>query len=40
VLKNTYKANPQRLAEWIIARHVERHTPKPRAKKKAAMPTP
>jgi len=32
VVKNTYKNNPQRLAEWVIASHVEKHTPVPKAK--------
>ena len=36
IVKNTYKANPQRLAEWVIASHVEKHTPVPKAK--AAAP--
>jgi hypothetical protein len=29
IVKNTYKANPVRLAEWVIASHVEKHTPVP-----------
>jgi len=32
VVKNAYKNNPQRLAEWVIASHVEKHTPVPQAK--------
>ncbi len=35
VVKNAYKNNPARLAEWATASHVERHTPVPRA-----QPTP
>lgn len=35
LVKNTYKANPTRLAEWVIASHVEKHTPVPHVK-----PTP
>jgi len=31
VVKNTYKTNPQRLAEWVVASHVEKHTPVKRA---------
>ena len=30
IVKNTYKTNPQRLAEWVVASHVEKHTPVPR----------
>ena len=36
IVKNTYKNNPTKLAEWATASHVEKHTPVPRAKK----PTP
>jgi len=36
VVKNTYKNNPARLAEWTTASHVEKHTPVPRAKPSAA----
>jgi hypothetical protein len=32
VVKNTYKNNPAKLAEWATASHVEKHTPVPRAK--------
>jgi hypothetical protein len=32
VVKNTYKNNPAKLAEWTTASHVEKHTPVPRAK--------
>lgn len=32
VVRNTYKNDPQKLAEWVVASHVERHTPVPRAK--------
>jgi len=33
IVNNTYKNNPQRLAEWVIASHVEKHTPVKRVKK-------
>jgi hypothetical protein len=39
VVKNTYKNNPARLAEWATASHVEKHTPVPRAKP-TPSPTP
>lgn len=39
VVKNTYKNNPQRLAEWVIASHVEKHTPVPRAQPAPAPAT-
>jgi|SRR5665213_417364 len=32
IVKNTYKNNPAKLAEWATASHVEKHTPVPRAK--------
>jgi hypothetical protein len=32
VVKNTYKNNPAKLAEWATASHVEKHTAVPRAK--------
>ena len=32
VVTNKYKNDPAKLAEWIIASHVEKHTPVPRAK--------
>ena len=32
VVRNTYKNDPAKLAEWTVASHVERHTPVPRAK--------
>jgi hypothetical protein len=32
VVRNVYKNNPARLAEWTTASHVEKHTPVPRAK--------
>jgi hypothetical protein len=38
-VKNQYKNNPAKLAEWAVARHVEKHTPVKRAKP-AATPTP
>jgi hypothetical protein len=38
VVKNTYKNNPSRLAEWATASHVEKHTPVPRPPKPAATP--
>jgi hypothetical protein len=36
IVTNTYKNDPAKLAEWVIASHVEKHTPVPRAK----PPTP
>jgi hypothetical protein len=36
IVKNTYKNNPAKLAEWATASHVEKHTPVPRPPK----PTP
>jgi hypothetical protein len=36
VVKNTYKNNPSRLAEWATASHVEKHTPVQRPPKPAA----
>ena len=36
--KNRYRANPQRLTEWAIASHVEKHTPVPRQKKTTDAP--
>jgi hypothetical protein len=36
IVRNTYKNNPTRLAEWLVASHVEKHTPVPRPPK----PTP
>jgi hypothetical protein len=33
VVRNTYKNNPQKLAEWVIASHVEKHTPVAKVKK-------
>jgi hypothetical protein len=36
IVKNTYKNNPAKLAEWATASHVEKHTPVPRAKPAAA----
>jgi len=35
IVKNTYKNNPSRLAEWATASHVEKHTPVPRLPKPA-----
>jgi hypothetical protein len=32
IVKNTYKNDPAKLAEWATASHVEKHTPVPRAK--------
>jgi hypothetical protein len=41
VVPNTYANDPAKLAEWVIASHVEKHTPVPRpatlAKKAAAQ---
>jgi hypothetical protein len=36
IVKNTYKNNPAKLAQWATASHVEKHTPVPRAKPAAA----
>ena len=30
IVPNTYKNDPQKLAEWVVASHVEKHTPVPR----------
>jgi hypothetical protein len=32
VVKNTYKNNPAKLAEWATASHIEKHTPVPNTK--------
>ena len=37
-MRNTCKNNAARLAEWVIASHVERHTPVPRPKTPAPKP--
>jgi hypothetical protein len=36
VVKNAYKKDPAKLAEWATASHLEKHTPKKRVKKTAA----
>jgi hypothetical protein len=36
VVRNTYKNDSAKLAEWTIASHVEKHTPVPRVKPAAA----
>ncbi len=36
IVKNTYKNNPAKLAEWATASHVEKHTPVPKVKPAAA----
>ncbi len=36
IVKNTYKNDPAKLAEWATASHVQKHTPVPRAKPAAA----
>lgn len=36
IVTNTYKNDPPRLAEWVVASHVQKHTPVPRAKPAAA----
>ena len=33
IVRNKYSNDPQKLAEWTIASHVEKHTPVPRPKK-------
>jgi hypothetical protein len=38
IVKNTYKNDPAKLAEWATASHVEKHTPVPRPPKPAAVP--
>jgi hypothetical protein len=38
IVKNTYKNNPAKLAEWATASHVEKHTPVPRPPKPSATP--
>src|SRR5260221_621364 len=35
IVKNTYKNNPAKLAEWTTASHVEKHTPVTRAQPSA-----
>lgn len=37
IVRNKYKADPTKLAEWVIASHVEKHTP---VKKETPKPTP
>jgi len=32
VVRNTFKNDAAKLAEWVVASHVEKHTPVPRAK--------
>ena len=32
IVTNTCKNDPQKLAEWVVASHVQKHTPVPRAK--------
>ena len=39
IVKNTYKNNPAKLAEWATASHVEKHTPVKRPPKPATTPT-
>ena len=38
VVRNKYKNDPAKLAEWAIASHVEKHTPVPHAKPAATTP--
>ena len=33
IVKRVYRSNPTKLAAWLYASHVERHTPKPRVSK-------
>ena len=40
VMKNTYKNDPQKIGEWVIASHVQKHTPVPEAKPATATTTP
>ena len=30
VVPNTYKNDPEKLAEWVVASHIQKHTPVPR----------
>jgi hypothetical protein len=39
-MKNTYKNDPQKIGEWVIASHVQKHTPVPEAKPATATTTP
>jgi hypothetical protein len=38
IVRNKYKNDPAKLAEWTIASHVEKHTPVPREKKPSDTP--
>jgi hypothetical protein len=40
VVRNKYKNDPAKLAEWVIASHVEKHTPVPHAKPAPTPPAP
>ena len=40
VVRNKYKHDPAKLAEWVIASHVEKHTPVPRKKQGGTPPAP
>ncbi|MGI8787452.1 MAG: hypothetical protein ACR2HG_06815 [Pyrinomonadaceae bacterium] len=39
IVRRVYRANPTKLAAWIYASHIERHTPKPREPKEKTPPT-
>lgn len=39
VVRNVYKNDAEKLAEWVTASHVERHTPVPRTKTTTTTPT-
>lgn len=40
IVRNKYKNDPAKLAEWVIASHVEKHTPVKRPEKPAATTPP
>ena len=40
IVRNKYKADPAKLAEWTIASHVEKHTPAKRPEKPAVTAAP
>jgi hypothetical protein len=40
IVPNTYKNDPQKLAEWVVASHIEKHTPVPRTKPAPAPAAP
>jgi hypothetical protein len=40
IVRNKYKNDPAKLAEWTVASHVEKHTPVPKPPKTTPPPTP